>query len=337
MKNLVPVFSLVVLCAAMCSCSGGNTREIVSEDEAVKVEVTEAIRMDVPQFETYSSTVQAFVINNVVPQSGNRIAKIKAEIGDFVKEGQILAEMDMANLTQTELKLSNDSTELARLRELYEAGGISKSDFESAELGYNISRTTYQNLLDNTVLRSPISGVVTARNYDQGDMYSMSSPIFVVQQITPVKLLVGVSEKDYSRVNTGDVVSIEVEAIPGRVFEGRVSRIYPTIDAASHTFTVEVQVPNTDRVLRPGMYAKPTVTFTVNNSIVVPDGAVVKQQGSGQRIVYVTSPDNTVSVRVVSLGRHFEDKYEILEGISEGEKVVVKGQTALKNGSKIEF
>lgn len=338
MRKVFTVICLAASAAALSGCMGGpKDQTVVEQDAAVRVEVATAVFEDVPQVETYSSTIQAFVVNNVVPQSGNRITRIKAEVGDFVRAGQILAEMDKSNLNQVQMRLANDSTELGRLRELYHEGGISKSDYEAAELGFNVSKSSYQNMLENTILRSPINGVVTARNYDQGDMYSMSSPIFVVQQITPVKLLVGVSEKDYTKVSVGESVDIEVEAIPGKVFQGNVARIYPTIDAASHTFIVEVQVPNTDRVLRPGMYAKPTITFAMNHSIVVPDTAVIKQQGSGQRVVYVVGSDDTVQAVVVSAGKHFDGKYEILSGIEEGMKVVTKGQSALKSGSKIEY
>jgi RND family efflux transporter MFP subunit len=274
-------------------------------------------------------------VNNVVPQAGSRIKKINVEVGDFVAKGQVLAEMDQTSLEQTKLKLDNDALELSRLQQLYEAGALSKSDYEAMQLSYNVSTSQYENLVENTILRSPLTGVVTARNYDVGDMYAMSQPIFVVQQISPVKLLVAMSETDYSKVKKGDSVEITADAIPGRTFIGKVNRIYPVIDAASHTFTAEVVVPNSDRVLRPGMFARARVTFAVNHSIVVPDIAIVKQQGSGQKTVFVLNGDNTVSSRIVTLGRHTGADYEILEGLSEGEKVVTKGHTALRNGSEV--
>ena len=130
-------------------------------------------------------------------------------------------------------------------------------------------------------------------------------------------------------------MDITADAIPGRTFAGKVNRIYPVIDPASHTFTAEVVVPNTDRVLRPGMFARAKVTFAVNHSIVVPDIAILKQQGSGQKSVFVLNGDNTVSSRIVTLGRHTGSEYEILEGLAEGEKVVSKGHTALRNGSEV--
>ena len=202
------------------------------------------------------------------------------------------------------------------------------------ELKYNVTRSQYKNLLENTILRSPVSGVITARNYDQGDMYG-GSPIYVVEQITPFKLYVGLSEMDYTRVKKHDTVTLTADALPGKTFTGRIARIYPTIDAATHTFTAEVNVANGDRLLRPGMYARVTVNFGSNHSIVVPDDCVVKQQGSGVRSVFVLQADNTVKEVVVTLGRHFGTEYEILSGVAEGDKVVVKGQASLKNGSKV--
>ena len=307
----------------------------MAEERATLISTAEAVRMDVPQTEVYSSTVEAFAINNIAPQTGGRIQSIRADVGSFVGRGQVLAVMDAAQLDQTRLKLVNDSTELARLKSLYDEGGVSKSDYDAAEMAYKVSRRSYYNLAENTYLRSPISGVVTARNYDRGDLYS-GQPIFVVQQITPVKLLVGISETDYTKVQLGNQVEITTEAMPGRIFTGKINKIYPTMDAATHTFSTEVLVQNSDRALRPGMFARVKVEFGVNNSVVVPDAAVNKMQGSGQRCVYVVGQDSTVTCTLVTLGRHFDNNYEILEGLGEGEIVATKGSNSLKDGARIQ-
>lgn len=326
------------------ACSGGAGRKTASapqsapdgEEHLTRVTTASAVVQDVPQTDVYTSTVQATVTNNIAPQTGGRIQKLNVEVGDFVSKGQILAEMDRVQLEQARLKLVNDSTELSRLRGLFEEGGVSQSDFEALEMAYKVSRTSYQNLVENTVLRSPVYGVVSARNYDRGDMYTMAQPLYVVQQITPVKLLVGISETDYTKVKRGDVVEITADALPGRTFAGRVNRIYPTIDAVSHTFTAEVTVPNQDRALRPGMFARVKVTFGVNHSVVVPDGAVVKQQGSGLRMVFILDGNRTVHSSLVTLGRHFGTSYEILDGVQEGDVVAVRGASSLKDGAQVE-
>ena len=300
------------------------------------VEVVTATARDVADENSYSSTVEAYATNNIMPQTGARIRKINVEVGDYVVKGQVLAEMDRLQLDQLELQIQNDEIEYARLKGLYEEGGVSQSDFEAAELGYKVRKTNYNNLLENTILRSPINGFVTARNFDVGDMFAMSAPLFTVQQVVPVKLLVGISESEYTKVKKGDTVSITVDALPGRSFTGKVNRLYPTINAATHTFSAEVLVSNADRALRPGMYARVSVNFGTSHRIVLPDRCIVKQEGTGQRFVYVLRPDDTVSYVPVTLGKHTAFEYEVIDGIQEGELIVQKGQAALKDGVKVQ-
>ena len=328
------------MCAAMAviaavSCGNGTVQqtETVIEDPTVSVE--QVFVKEVPQIATYTSTVQAYVKNNIAPQMSGRITKINVEIGDNVTKGQVLAEMDKTSLLQAQLQLQNQETELERLRALYETGGISKSDFEAVELAYNVAKTQVENLEENTVLRSPVNGVVTARNYDAGDMYAMASPIYTVEQIKPVKLLVGISESDYSKVKKGDSVTLTADAVPEKTFYGKIGKIYPTIDPATRTFTVEVVVDNNYSTLRPGMFTRVTVDFGSNNNVVIPDVAVVKQQGSGERFVYVLNADNTVSYKKVVLGRRMGAEYEVLEGLSDGDKIVTGGMIRLKDGIKV--
>lgn len=330
---------VLALCTLLSACGQQKTEEtpaFPAEPVTPVVSVATAVRQQVPQDAVYSSTVQANVVNNIAPQSGGRIQKLNVEVGDFVSAGQILAEMDRVQLDQAALRLKNDETELARVKQLQAEGGVSQSDYEALELAFNVSKSSYENLQENTILRAPVGGVISARNYDRGDMYTMGQPIYTVQQITPVKLLVAVSETDYTRVKRGDKVSLTVDALPGKTFTGSIIRLYPTMDAATHTFNAEVRVANTNRELRPGMYARVTVDFGAHDSIVVPDAAVIKQQGSGQRVVYVLEPDNTVSIRMVTPGRHFGTSYEILSGLEEGTQVLIGGHTNLKSGDKVE-
>ena len=327
-----------VVAAAGCGNSGNKeaqqtATEVVIENPVVSVEQVHV--REVPQIATYTSTVQAYVKNNIAPQMTGRITKINAEIGDFVKKGQILAEIDKAQLLQAQLQLQNKEVELQRLKSLYEAGGLSKSDLDAIELAYNVAKTQVDNLMENTILRSPIDGVVTARNYDAGDLYGMSAPIYTVEQIVPVKLLVGISESDYTKVKKGDAIEITADAIPGKAFYGKVEKIYPTIDPATRTFTVEVVVDNKYKTLRPGMFARVVVNFGSNNNVVVPDVAVVKQQGSGERFIYVLNEDGTVTYQKVVLGRRMGAEYEVLEGLKDGARIVTGGQIRLKDGVKV--
>lgn len=331
------IVASAALVAAGCGNKPGNqtAQTQVVEEVAPSVAVVQVSSREVPQTATYTSTVQPYVKNNIAPQMAGRITKINAEIGDFVKKGQVLAEIDKAQLQQAQLQLHNQEVELERLRALYNAGGLSKSDLEAIELSYNVIKTQVENLLENTVLCSPIDGVVTARNYDVGDMYAMSMPIYTVEQIKPVKLLVAISESEYNKVKKGDSVEIKADALPTVTFNGKINKIYPTIDPATRTFTAEVVVANNYNSLRPGMFARVTVDFGSSNNVVIPDVAVVKQQGSGERFVYILNEDGTVNYQKVLLGRRMGAEYEVLEGIQDGAKVVTGGQIRLKDGIKV--
>ena len=333
------IFRLTVAAAAVImavSCGNNASKEqAVTVNEAPSVSVEQVSVREVPQLATYTSTVQSYVKNNIAPQMSGRIAKINVEIGDNVTKGQVLAEMDRTSLLQAQLQLQNQAVELQRLKTLYEAGAISKSDYEAVELAYNVAQSQYDNLEENTVLRSPVNGVVTARNYDAGDMYAMSAPIYTIEQIKPVKLLVAISESEYTKVKKGDSVEITADAVPGKTFYGKVDKIYPTIDAATRTFTAEVVVDNNYSTLRPGMFARVTVDFGSNYNVVIPDVAVVKQQGSGERFVYVLNADGTVTYQEIVLGRRMGTEYEVLEGLSDGAKIVTGGMIRLKDGIKV--
>ena len=337
MKTIFRTMSVAaaVVLAVSCGNSKGNKAEVAVVETDPTVAVTQVSVREVPQEETYTSTIQAYVKNNIAPQTAGRISRILVDVGDNVKKGQVVAEMDQTQLAQVELQLKNNETEYNRLKELYEVGGLSKSDLDAIEMAYNVSKTQYNNLKENATLVSPINGVITARNYDAGDMYAMSAPIYTVEQIVPVKLLVGISETDYTKVKKGDSVEITADALPGQTFNGKVRKIYPTVDPATRTFTVEVVIDNGNSVLRPGMFARAKVNFGMNNSVVIPDVAVVKQQGSGERFVYVLNEDNTVTYQKVVLGRRMGAEYEVLEGLSDGAKVVTGGMIRLKDGIKV--
>jgi len=324
---------LMTACGQKDSSTATTGQNAPKADPVVSVITAQAEDVDITN--TFTSNVEPYATNNIVSQTAGRIVSIKAEVGDKVRKGQLLATMDDVNLAKTRMQYVNDSTELARLTQLYEIGAVSQADYDMVKLSLNVTKKTYQNLAENTYLRSPINGVVTARNYDKGDMYSMTQPIFVVEQIQPVKMLVNVSESLFTQVHEGMEFDITVDAYPSEVFKGKVNLLYPTVSAATHTFTVEVISENKDERLRPGMFARVTANFGTNHNVVVPDVAVVKQQGSGEHFVYVLQPDNTVKYTLVELGRRLGNRYEIVSGIKEGDKVVTEGQVRLKDGVSV--
>ena len=327
---LLPAMALVLL----VSCAG-EKKEVVTEDEKPKVKIETVHMQAVDQTQEFTATVEPNIINNIAPQAPGRIQKLQVEVGDRVKAGQLLVTMDETTLRQTKIQLDNQELEFNRIDELYKVGGASKSNWDALKMQLEVTRTSYKNLEENNKLISPITGVVTARNYDSGDMYGGGTPIYTIEQIRPVKLIVNVSETYFAYIKKGQEVNVRMDVYPGETFKGKVSLVYPTIDASTRTFPVELKIDNADERVRPGMFARVTLSFGVLDHIVVSDLAIVKQAGAGDRYVYIYK-NGQVSFEKVELGRRLGDRYEILSGLTDGDQVVVSGQTRLINGVEVE-
>ena len=340
MKKSFQLAALLVA-AMLGSCSGGEEKkaettaaETVIEKPTVKLATVTS--RDVEQIGEFTATVEAEAKNNIAPTSPGRISKIFVEVGDQVRKGQKLVQMDAANLTQLKLQLDNQETEFKRVDELYKVGGASKAEWDAAKTNLDVRRSSYENLLENTQLVSPLNGVVTARNFDNGDLYSSTqTPVLVVEQIAPVKLMINVSEPNYPKVTKGMPVTVKLDVYEGEEFEGKVSLVYPTIDAATHTFPVEITLANANQRVRPGMFARVTMNFGSKNHVVVPDMAIVKRAGSGDRYVYVYS-NGKVSYNKVELGRRMGTEYELVSGVDNNSQVVIAGQNRLADGVEVE-
>ena len=323
----------VYVASVACQSKQATTTTQVEEKPKVTTEIVHLQRVE--QQSTFTGNVEGYAVNNITPQQARRISRLLVDVGDRVVAGQRLAEMDNSALAQAKAQYENNKANFERSDELYKFGGESKANWEAVKTAYEVSKSTYENMLENTSLISPISGLVTARNYDVGDMV-VASPIFVVQKINPVKVFINVSESLYSYIKKDMSVDVEFDALPEKKFVGKVSRITPSIDAQTRTFEVELTVANGKEEIKPGMYARVTMNYGSRKNIVVPDRAIVKMMGSGDRFIYVLKADGSVSYQKVELGRRMNDKFEVLSGVADGDEVVVSGQSALKNGIAVE-
>ena len=326
------------VCLASVACSSKKSAEVAAEPVVeVKPKVTTSVVHieAVDQQSVFTGNVEGYAVNNITPQQPRRITRLLVDVGDRVAAGQKVAELDNAALAQAKAQYENTKANYERSNELYQFGGESKANWEAMKTSYEVAKSTYENLLENTTLVSPIYGVITARNYDIGDMCG-GQPIFVVQKINPVKIKISVSESLYTHIKKGMEVEVEFDALPEQKFTAKVSRITPSIDPSTRTFPVELVLANAKEIVKPGMYARVTMNYGTRQSIVVPDMAVVKQLGSGNRYVYILKQDGTVAYSKVELGRRMGDKYEILSGIADGDEVVTSGQIALKDGIAVE-
>ena len=338
MNFMFKALVLGAVCVAGVACSSKKSAEPEQQAQVVakpKVTVATSATEKVDMQSIFTGNVEGHTINNITPQQARRISRLLVDVGDRVKAGQIVAEMDNSSLAQLKAQYENNKAQFERTDELYKFGGESKANWEAIKTAYEVSKFSYENMLENTTLRSPITGVITARNYDNGDMVG-GMPIFVVQRINPVKIMINVSESLYTNLKRGMPVEVEFDALPDQKFTAKVSRITPSVDASTRTFPVELAMVNDHEIVKPGMYARATLNYGTRESVVVPDQAVVKLMGSGDRFVYVYE-NGKVKYQKVELGRRFDNKYEILSGVASGAQVVIAGHSALKDGIEVEI
>ena len=342
------VYAFMASVMLMTSCSS-EEKKVEEKDEKPLVKVETVVSQSVDQIGNYTATTEADVVNNITTAMPNRIKAIYVDEGQKVSKGQRLVALDDVNTDSYELQVANAEANLKNVEinynravELYKIGGGTKQSVEQMELSLinaqnalASAKRALQNVKENTVLTSPISGVVTARNYDAGDMTGQL-PILTIAQVQPVKIVINVSESELAKVNNGMPAVVKFDTYGDEEFAGKVTMVAPTVDVATRTFGVEVTVANKDNRILPGMFARVELNLGTMEHVVVPDKAVVKQPGSGNYYVYVYK-DGKVSYNQVQLGQRMGDKYELISGVESGSQVVVSGQSRLANGDAVEL
>jgi RND family efflux transporter, MFP subunit len=333
-KNLLKIFTTILYSVFLFSSCGDKKQEVITEAAAVKVKTATAIQQLVEDNVSYTANIESDVKNKIAPARGGRIQTIYVEVGDRVSKGQALAKMEPHDLDQQVSRLNSLKKDHERYAELLKVGGIAQQQVDQIVTEIEVLESAIADTKNNTTLRSPITGIITERNYDSGDVYG-AQPILVVEKLNPLKAIVYVSEKYFPIVKKGMSVDITVDVYGDEVFEGKVSLIYPTVDATTHTFGVEIEVNNKNNKLAPGMYSRVTLNLGDNDRVILPDIAVVKQSGSNDRYIYIVDGDK-VRYSKVTLGTRIGENVVVLSGASAGDEVVTAGQTRLIDGSQIE-
>lgn len=336
---------------AACSGSGKDDSDSAKAEKLPTVEVATVTSQIVNQTGVYTASAEPEIINNISSSMPNRIKNILVDEGQQVSKGQKLVELDDVNTFAYETQVDNARANLNNVQlnydravQLLAIGGGTQQQVDQMEIQLVNAKNslaqaerTLRNARENTVLTSPIAGVVTKRNYDPGDMTG-NMPVLTIGRTQPVKVVINASESDVPHIHKGMPAEVRFDTYGDEMFQGKVTTVMPTIDTQSRTFGVEISVPNSDSRIMPGMFGRVTLNLGQADHVVVPDKAVVKQTGSGDHYVYVFNPaDNTVSFTKVQLGQRLGDTYELVSGVESGSQVVVKGQNRLANGAKVQL
>lgn len=305
----------------------------------------------------------------VVPKVSGRLQSVPVKLGDAVRKGQTLAEVEdreirqqvrqaeasfevgRATVRQREADLKFAETALERSRSLFARSLLPRQTLDDAEARYqaaeaqldlaraqfNQSQARLDELritLGNTVIPSPVDGFVAKRNLDPGGYASQNAPVVSVVDLSTVRMVANLIEKDAKRVHAGTEAAVEVDAYPGESFKGRVARVAPVFDPATRTAEMEIEVPNPTGRLKPGMYARVNLTVGVReNALVVPRNAVVDIEG--KRGVFVPQ-QNRAAFHAVQTGLQDENRVEITQGLQDGSHVITTGALALRDGDLIQ-
>ena len=329
---------IVLLMAAAVCLIGCGKKEAQAKQDAERVEVVSTMILENHEIErvlNVSTNLQGYLTQNVAPSLTGKIEHIFVEVGDRVKEGDMLVRMDQNQYLTSKIQLANLEVEMSRLEALLATGSVSQQTYDQTKVGYDQLKQNLSFLETNTYVKAPFEGVISAKTYEDGELYG-GQPIVVLTQVKKLKALIAVPETYYPLIKEGMKLTVKSDIYPEETFVATIEVVYPTIDAASHTFQCKVVIPNASEKLRPGMYVTTTLGLGKENTIVVPYQSVEKLIGSNERFVFIN--ENGYAKRVsVKLGQRFDEQIEIIAPeIQPGVEYIYKGQSKLVDGVKIE-
>ena len=326
------IFLFAATALMMVGCTSKQVAE--QQEYAEVVELTTLHTQEIQREISLSSNLMGYETVNVAPSLTGRIENIFVEVGDCVSKGQELVRMDEQQYKTTKLTLANLKVEMSRMEGLIQTGSVSKQQYDQVKLSLDQTQEQLDFLEKNTYVKAPFSGVISAKNYETGELYS-GQPIVVLTQVDKLKTLVAIPESYIPQIKKGMKLTLRSSVYPDKEFPATIEVVYPTLDASSHTFQVKVVVPNASGLLRPGMYVTTTLGMQKETVIMAPYSTVLKLIGANDRYVFINN--NGYAKRVsVEMGQRVGDQVEIIAPeIVDGVELVTKGEARLIDGVKI--
>jgi RND family efflux transporter MFP subunit len=346
--STIPVILLFLLVSGCNSKSTTTVTDLnaapVEEKAAVPVKIATLSRTKIARTIDYTATVLPFEEVNMAPSTPGRIENIYVENGDRVSKNEKLFLMDRTQLYQLKLQLSSLEKDLTRLDTLLKTGSAKQQQYDQLKTQYDVTKTNVDFMEQNTLMKAPFNGIVTGKYFEDGEMYSGSpttqsgrSAVVTVMQINPLKVIVSVSEQYYPLIHKGMKAEIVADVYKNESFTGTVFRISPTINSGTRAFNVELELPNRNDLLKPGMFVRVSMDLGEVETFVVPANTVLVQEGTNIRYVFVERAKAAERIEV-TIGKRFDDQLEIIsENLKEGDSLITQGQSKLINGDKIDI
>lgn len=346
MRAITPIVATLILAgsALLAGCGTGEAsvtgQEAVQAATPVPVEVARSSRADIYATYAATATITSDADAPVVARVAGEVVELLVEEGDYVVSGQILARLDGERLRlemlASKANLNRARTEYERNIDLNKRGLISASmfdslqyDLEALEATYELKKLTY----DYAKIRAPIDGIVASREIKPGQNLGVNDVAFRITDTKELIAYLQIPQSQLSKFDVGHAAEIEVASMPGTRLPATIERISPTIDVRNGTFRATALIDNANGDLAPGMFGRFTIAYEQHkNALVIPAEALLDEDD--ENTVYVVS-DGEVARRTVETGIEANGSIEILDGLSEGEVVVVVGHSGLRSGSKV--
>jgi len=311
-----------------------------NEDAAVPVEIATATRQPMLASYTGTASLEAERQADVVAKTSGVLLRLMVEEGDVVRAGQLLAQLDpdrpKLEVARSEANLRRLENEFRRSQELFSAKLVSSEahdrirfELETQKAAYDLTKLD----LSYTNIVAPITGVVSARMVKEGNFIQLQSPMFRIDDFDPLLAVLNVPERELRTLRPELTVLMQVDALAGKDFEGKVARISPVVDAQTGTFRVTSEFRDPSGQLKSGMFGRLSVIFDQRSDVLsIPREAVLEDDE--QPAVFVVREGKAVR-QEIGVGARSGGLVEVLSGVKEGEQVVTVGASTLRDGAKV--
>lgn len=352
----VVVFSIFLI---SCKENKASNQSSISAEISFPVSVDRVEKREIEKTISFVGNLEPVEKATIVPDISGKLWKIYVDVGERVKKGQVLAELDhrhidlqleqaKAGFEVAKANLEDAKTNYLRMEKLYRENAISSQQFEKVKLAYEAAQAQFQqaqaalNLAqyqrDVSIMKAPFDGVIVERLAEEGDVinpmmgsFGSRGGVLVLMNFSKIKVDLDVSEKDIAQVKKGQRAYLEISSYPGRRFMGEVTIVNLAADAMTKTFKVRAEFDNPDLLLKPGTFG--TVTIVVEYK---KDVLAIKKEGLMEDSVFVVE-NGIARKRKVKIGIENNTHIEVMEGLREGELYVVEGVLGLKDGAKLKI
>lgn len=342
MKNIKIYLTSVIITIILLACSNKENNEIPKIEPAGKplVRVKKAEQSTIQALSNYSGKIKAEKSIDIAPELSMRIISVYIDEGDKVKAGQLLAKLDTTKLAQARIQFKDAEKNFKRMQALRESEYVEAQKFEQVKAVYETSKYNFGYIRDNTIIRAPFSGIITAKNKKEGEFYSSMLPgvtgnpsLFRLVNLDDLKVIFHLPDNDIKKIKNGQKAKIEVEITPNQSYSGVITFVSAEADPYSGMFPCYVKILNPDESIKPNLFARVgIITARAENATIIPKTALLDSQ-------YVfTIDDSVVHKKKVVVGVSNEEKVQIMSNnVKPGDKVVIKGNVGLYDNSRVEI